>query len=45
MPIEDEYKLVIKILQYCGISIRETQVVQYAMAQEQKDKSALNQQQ
>ena len=45
MPIEDEYKLVMKILQYCGISIRETQVVQYAMAQEQKDKSALNQQQ
>lgn len=45
LPIEDEYKLVIKILQYCGISIRETQVVQYAMAQEQKDKSALNQQQ
>lgn len=45
MPLEDEYKLVMKILQYCGISIRETQVTQYAMAQEQKDKSALNQQQ
>jgi len=37
LPLEDEYKLVTKILQYCGISIRETQVVQYAMAKEQKD--------
>ena len=45
LPLEDEYKLAMKILQYCGISIRETQVVQYAMAQEQQDKSALNQQQ
>lgn len=45
LPLEDEYKLVMKILQYCGISIRETQVVQYAMAQQQQDKSALNQQQ
>jgi hypothetical protein len=45
LPLEDEFKLVIKILQYCGISIRETQVTQYAMAKEQQDKSALNQQQ
>jgi hypothetical protein len=36
LPLEDEYKLVMKILQYCGISIRETQVVQYAMSQEQQ---------
>lgn len=41
----DEYKLVMKILQYCGISIRETTVAQFAIAQEQQDKSALNQQQ
>jgi hypothetical protein len=45
LPLEDEYKLAMKILQYCGISIRETQVAQFAMAQEQQDKSALNQQQ
>jgi len=36
IPIEDEYKLVSKICQYCGISIRETEVVQYSMAQEQQ---------
>lgn len=45
LPLEDEYKLAMKILQYCGISIRETAVAQFAMAQEQQDKSALNQQQ
>jgi hypothetical protein len=45
LPLEDEFKLVMKILQYCGISIRETQVVQYSMSQEQQQKSALNQQQ
>lgn len=28
------YKLVMKICQYCGVQIREEQVVQYAMAQE-----------
>ena len=36
LPIEDEYKLVMKILQYCGISIRETEVAQYAIGQEQQ---------
>jgi len=45
LPLEDEYKLAMKILQYCGISIRETTVAQFAIAQEQQDKSALNQQQ
>jgi hypothetical protein len=45
MPAEDEFKLIMKILQYCGVSIREAQVTQYATAQEQQDKSALNQQQ
>jgi hypothetical protein len=36
LPLEDEYKLAMKILQYCGISIRETQVAQFAIAQEQQ---------
>jgi hypothetical protein len=35
LPAEDEYKLVTKICQYCGVSIREMEVTQYAMAQEQ----------
>lgn len=34
LPLEEEYKLAIKILQYCGLSIREGEVVQYAMGQE-----------
>ena len=37
LPIEDEVNLVIKILQYSGIQIRETQVVQFANLEEQKD--------
>ena len=45
LPLEDEYKLAMKILQYCGISIRETTVAQFAIAQQSQDKSALNQQQ
>lgn len=44
LPLEDEYKLVMKILQYCGISIRETQVTQFAMAQEQAQQPSINQQ-
>lgn len=36
VPLEDEYKLIMKILQYCGISIRETAVNQFAAAQEVK---------
>jgi hypothetical protein len=35
LPIEDEYKLVSKILQYCGISIRETEVTQFAFSTQQ----------
>ena len=42
---EDEYKLVMKILQYCGISIREQEVTQYAMAQEQHEQPTFSQQQ
>jgi hypothetical protein len=36
VPLEDEYKLVVKILQYCGVSIREGEVVQFGMSQEQQ---------
>lgn len=35
LPLEDEYKLITKILQYCGLTIREGEVVQYALGQEQ----------
>jgi hypothetical protein len=45
VPAEDEYKLAMKILQYCGISIREQQVVQFAMAQEQHEQPTFSQQQ
>jgi len=36
VPLEDEYKLVIKILQYSGLSIREGEVVQFGLSQEQQ---------
>jgi hypothetical protein len=36
LPLEDEYKLVVKILQYCGMSIREGEVVQFSLGQEQQ---------
>jgi hypothetical protein len=36
LPQEDEYKLIMKILQYCGISIRENDVIAFANNQEQK---------
>ena len=42
LPLEDEYKLVTKILEYCGISIRETQVTQFGMAQEQQQQPTFN---
>jgi len=34
LPLEDEFKLVHKILQYAGISIRETEVYQFAKVEE-----------
>jgi hypothetical protein len=34
LPQEELYVLVTKILQYCGVSIRETEVAQFAIAQE-----------
>jgi hypothetical protein len=36
IPIEDEYKLIQKILQYAGISIRETEVYQFAKVEERE---------
>ena len=36
LPIEDEIKLVSKILQYAGMSIREIEAVQFGGAEEQK---------
>ncbi len=36
LPFTDNYVLAMKILQYCGISIRETEVAQFGMAQEQQ---------
>lgn len=36
LPIEDEVKLVTKILQYAGMSIREIEAVQFGGAEEQK---------
>jgi hypothetical protein len=44
LPQEDEYKLVTKILEYCGISIRETEVTQFGMAQEQQQKPTFSMQ-
>tara|TARA_R110000868_G_scaffold133077_7_gene344491 strand:- start:7603 stop:8538 length:936 start_codon:yes stop_codon:yes gene_type:complete len=37
LPYEDTYRLVMKILQYCGISIREMEVAQFGMVQEQQN--------
>jgi hypothetical protein len=36
LPYEDIYRLTTKILQYAGISIRESEVAQYGMIQEQQ---------
>jgi len=45
LPEEDGYKLAMKILQYCGVSIREAEVVQYALAQEQHEQPTFSNQQ
>lgn len=37
LPYEDVYRLTMKILQYCGISIRETEVAAFAIGQEQQN--------
>jgi hypothetical protein len=41
---EDDYKLTMKILQYCGISIRENEIVTFGMAQEQHEQPTFSQQ-
>jgi len=45
LPTEDEYKLVTKILEYAGISIRETEVTQFGMAQQQHEQPTFSMQQ
>jgi hypothetical protein len=45
LPNEDEYKLVMKILQYCGISIRESEIVAFGVGQEQHEQPTFSQQQ
>jgi len=45
LPTEDEYKLVTKILEYCGMSIRETEVTQFGMVQQQHEQPTFSMQQ
>jgi hypothetical protein len=45
LPPEDEYKLVTKILEYAGMSIRENEVVQFGMAQQQHEQPTFSMQQ
>lgn len=45
LPIEDEYKLVTKILEYCGIVIREIEVSQFGSAQQQHEQPTFSMQQ
>jgi hypothetical protein len=44
LPNEDEYKLVTKILEYCGIVIREVEVSQFGAAQQQHEQPSFSQQ-
>ena len=37
LPNDDEPSLIMKILQYAGMSIREIQAVQFGQAQDQED--------
>ena len=45
LPTEDGYKLVTKILEYCGMSIREQEVTQFGMAQQQHEQPTFSMQQ
>lgn len=45
LPLTEEYKLVIKILQYAGVSIRELDVTQFAIAEEQREQPTFSQKQ
>lgn len=44
LPVEDEYKLITKILEYCGMSIRESEITQFGMAQQQHEEPTFSQQ-
>lgn len=45
LPPEDEYKLVTKILEYAGISIREQEITQFGMAEQQHEQPTFSMQQ
>lgn len=45
IPAEEEYKLVMKILQYAGAEIREGMPLQFGIAQEQHEQPSFSQQQ
>jgi hypothetical protein len=45
LPPEDEYKLVTKILEYAGMSIREQEVTQFGMAEQQHEQPTFSMQQ
>lgn len=45
LPVEDEYKLITKILEYAGMSIREIEVSQFGTAQQQHEEPTFSQQQ
>lgn len=45
IPAEEEYKLVMKILQYAGVEIREPMPMQFGIAQEQHEEPTFSQQQ
>lgn len=45
LPTDYEYKLVTKILEYAGMSIRETEVAQFGMAQQSHEEPTLSVQQ
>ena len=42
IPLEDEYKVIFKILQYCGVSIRESDVVQFSAAKDQQQEPSFS---
>jgi hypothetical protein len=45
LPPEDEYKLVTKILEYAGMTIREIEVTQFGMQQQQHEQPTFSMQQ
>lgn len=45
LPVEDAYKLVTKILEYCGMSIRETEITQFGMTQQAHEQPTFSVQQ